>query len=122
MDKEYRLVVAGCRDYNNYPNAAKEIKKQIKELGFGYSVIIVSGGATGADALGEKFARQHRLKIERFPAEWNKYGKSAGPRRNEQMTQVADGVIVFWDGQSRGTKSMIQCAKKYNKPCRIINI
>lgn len=122
MRKEYRLVVAGCRDFNNYFKLAAELKRLIKEIGKDYTIIIISGGARGADTLGEKFARWHRLKIERFSAEWDKYGRSAGPRRNVQMAQVADGVIVFWDGKSRGTKSMIECAHRLRKPCRIINI
>ncbi len=120
--KEYRLVVAGCRNYNNYFKLSREIKKFLKSIDKDYAIIIVSGGATGADTLGEKFAAKHNLKVERYPAEWNIYGKSAGPRRNSQMAKISDGVIVFWDGKSHGTKSMIECAKKENKPCKIIQI
>ncbi len=107
--KEYRLVIAGCRSYNNYFRLSREVKKYIKTLGKDYLIIIVSGCASGADALGERFAQKHKLQIERYPAQWEKYGKFAGPRRNSQMAKVADGVIVFWDGESRGTKSMIEC-------------
>ena len=120
--KEYRLVIAGCRDYNNYFRLSQEVKKYIKSLGENYSIIIISGGASGADALGEKFAKKHKLQVERYPAEWDKYGKFAGPRRNAQMAKAADAVIVFWDGKSRGTKNMIECAKKENKPYKIIEI
>ena len=119
---EYRLVVAGCRDFNNYCKLATEINKHLKSLNSDYSIIIVSGGASGADALGERYANEHKLKIERYSAEWEKYGRGAGPRRNAQMAQVADEVMVFWDGQSRGTRNMIECAQKANKPCIIINI
>lgn len=122
MSKEYRLVVAGCRDYNDYSVASVEIEKHIKKLDANCSVIIVSGCAEGADKLGERYASEHNLTVERFPAEWDKYGKYAGPRRNAQMAQVADGVLVFWDGKSRGTKNMIENAKKANKPYVIINI
>lgn len=122
MKKEYRLVIAGCRSFNNYCKLACEVKKEIKKLKKSHTIIIVSGGAKGADALGERFARWHGLKVEKYLAKWDTYGRSAGPRRNEQMAQVADAVIVFWDGQSKGTKSMIECAEKYRKPCRIIEI
>lgn len=122
MSNEYRLVVAGCRDYHNYSVASVEIEKHIRTLGANCSVIIISGCASGADALGERYATEHNLPIERYPADWERYGRGAGPRRNEQMAKVADGVLVFWDGKSRGTKSMIKCAKKYNKPCQVVYI
>ena len=122
MQKEYRLVVAGCRNYTDYLRVSREIKKYIEELGSGYSIIIVSGCSNGTDALGERFADNHKLKVEKYPAEWNKYGRAAGPLRNAQMAKVADGIIVFWDGASKGTKNMIESAKKENKPCTIINI
>ena len=101
MKKEYRLVVAGGRDFKNYLLLSKELKKYINELGSEYSIIILSGGASGADTLGEKFAKNHKLKVERYPAEWKMYGRAAGPKRNAQMIQAADGLIVFWD-KSRG--------------------
>ena len=122
MPKDYRLVVAGCRDFHDYSVASSEITKHLQTLDADYSVIIVSGCAEGADKLGERYAAEHNLTVERFPAEWDKYGKYAGPRRNAQMAQVADAVFVFWDGKSRGTKNMIENAKKAKKPYTVISI
>ena len=122
MPKDYRLVVAGCRTFHDYSVASSEIKKLLQKLDAEYSVIIVSGCAEGADKLGEKYAAEHNLTIERFPAEWDKYGKYAGPRRNAQMARIADAVLVFWDGKSRGTKNMIENAKKAKKPYTVISI
>lgn len=122
MSNEYRLVVAGCRDYHDYSVASVEIEKHIRTLGANRPVIIISGCASGADALGERYATEHNLPIERYPADWERYGRGAGPRRNEQMAKVADGVLVFWDGKSRGTQSMIKCAQKCNKPCQVVYI
>ena len=122
MPKNYKLVVAGCRDFHDYSVASSEIHKHLQKLGADYSVIIVSGCAEGADKLGERYAAEHNLPIERFPAEWDMYGKYAGPRRNAQMAQVADAVLVFWDGKSKGTKNMIENAKKANKPYTVISI
>ena len=85
-------------------------------------IIILSGCANGADAIGERYAKENGLKVEKYPANWEKYGKSAGPRRNEEMANKCDYVICFWDGNSKGTKSMIDFAKKYKKPIRIIKI
>ncbi|MBR6510506.1 MAG: hypothetical protein IKT38_07870, partial [Clostridia bacterium] len=57
--------------------------------------------------------------VEKYLADWEKYGKSAGPIRNKQMAEVSDYVICFWDEKSKGTKSMIDYAKKLNKPIKI---
>lgn len=82
----------------------------------------LSGGCKGADALGERYAEENGFKIEHFPAEWNKFGKSAGPIRNFQMAKNCDYVICFWDGKSKGTKSMINYAKQLNKPIKVKKI
>ena len=70
----------------------------------------------------ERYAKENSLPFELFEADWKRYGKSAGPKRNEQMVQVADYVIAFWDFHSRGTKSLIEFTKQYNKPLRIKDI
>lgn len=72
---------------------------------------VVSGTAKGVDQLGEKIAATFRLPVKRFPADWDKYGKSAGMIRNKQMGDYADALIAVWDGKSRGTKQMIEYAK-----------
>ncbi len=73
---------------------------------------IVSGHAKGVDIIGEKIAKNHNLKVTIFPADWNKYGKRAGYLRNEQMADYADALIAIWDGKSKGTKHMIDIAKR----------
>lgn len=117
-----RIVIAGCRDYTNYNQAKEYIDKCLSNIRKENEIIIMSGGAKGADALGEQYAKENGFKIERYNADWDKYGRSAGPKRNELMAKNCDCVICFWDGQSRGTKSMIDYAKKYNKTIRIIKI
>lgn len=117
-----RIVVAGSRNYTNYAQAKEYIDECIRDIRREYTLIFVSGGCQGADMLGERYANEHGYKIERYPAEWEKYGKSAGPRRNRRMAEVSDYVICFWDGVSKGTKNMIQYAMELNKPLRIITI
>ncbi len=112
---ERRVVVAGCRDYSNYEEASAFIDACLQELKEEYEIIIVSGGAVGADALGERYAAENGLKLERHPADWKTYGRSAGPIRNRQMAELCDYAVCFWDGESRGTKSMIDSAKKCGK-------
>lgn len=117
-----KIVVAGCRDYSNYDEAKIFIDNCISDVSNDDTIIIVSGGCTGADKIGERYARENGYGIERFLPHWNKYGKSAGPKRNKCMAEVSDIVICFWDGKSAGTKSMIEYAKMYNKPLFIKEI
>ena len=68
------------------------------------------------------YAKENGFGVEKYPAKWERYGRSAGPRRNKQMVEVCDYVICFWDQKSKGTKSMIDYALKYNKPIKIKKI
>lgn len=117
-----RIVVAGCRDYENYTDAKAYIDMCITEIRKKYTLVFLSGGCSGADLLGERYANENGFRIERYPADWQKYGKWAGPKRNLQMAKASDYVICFWDGKSRGTASMISCAKGLRKPLKIKKI
>ena len=117
-----KVVIAGCRYYNNYDEAKLFIDYCLSNIRKENNIVIVVGCATGADALGEKYAKENGLNVEKYPANWRKFGKSAGPKRNKQMAEVSDFVICFWDEKSLGTKSMISYANKYKKPIRIKKI
>lgn len=117
-----RIIVAGCRDYENYDDAKEYIEMCIKKIKEKYTLIFLSGGCRGADMLGEKYANENGFRIERYSADWQKYGKSAGPKRNLQMAKACDYVICFWDGKSRGTATMIYYAKRFKKPLKIKRI
>jgi len=114
-----RILIAGCRNFENYELAKKYIDFCISDIKKKHKLIFISGGCRGTDLLGERYARENGYALEIYPANWDKYGRSAGPRRNRQMAEICDYVICFWDGQSRGTKSMIDYAKKLNKPIKI---
>jgi len=105
-----KIVVAGGRTYTNTGMVFICLEKIVQK-----GDVIISGHAKGVDMMGELYAQKNNLACEIYPAEWDKYGRSAGPRRNEQMAQVADKVVVFWDFKSRGTKNMVEMAKKYKK-------
>lgn len=77
-------------------------------------VVIISGHASGADALGERYAQERGFQLETFPADWKAHGRAAGPIRNARMASAANALIAFWDGKSRGTKNMIEIAKNHN--------
>ena len=106
-----KVIIAGCRNFNNYSVAEIFIDECIKNE----NVVIISGGCKGADRLGEIYAQKHGIEIIKFPAEWSRYGKAAGPIRNRKMAEDADIIICFWDKKSRGTKSLIDYAEKLNK-------
>lgn len=105
-----KIIIAGSRDFNDY----NKLKIQCNYLlgNVKSEIEIVSGTASGADKLGEKYAEEMGYKLTMFPANWDKYGKAAGPLRNKEMAEYSDALIAFWDGKSRGTASMINQAKK----------
>lgn len=109
------LAVVGSRSFNNY-----EQLKQLLNENYDNIEEIVSGGANGADKLAEQYCKEYNIKLNIYYPNWNLYGKSAGPIRNEQIIKNSDEVIAFWDGTSSGTRSSINFAKKFNKPCKII--
>jgi hypothetical protein len=119
---ERKIIIAGGRDFNDTGLMEKKITFLLSELiKQGTKVVIVSGTARGADRLGEAYAVRHGLEVKPYPADWNKYGKSAGYKRNEQMADIADGLIAFWDGKSRGTKHMIDTARRKGLQVKVIN-
>lgn len=81
-----------------------------------FPITIISGGARGADTLAEQFAQEYSYVTKIFPANWDKYGKAAGPIRNKQIVDHCDILVAFWDGTSRGTKHSIDIAEKQGKP------
>ena len=81
---------------------------------------IVSGGAVGVDQCAAEYAKGNGLKLTEFLPQYERYGRSAPVVRNKQIVDYADQVIVFWDGQSRGSLSVIKYAQKVGKPCRVI--
>lgn len=119
--ENFKVIIAGSRGFSNYKLLKDECDKFLRDKRKEYNIIIISGGARGADMLGEKYSRDEGLSLEVFPANWNKFGKSAGFRRNEQMAEVADALIAFWDGKSHGTKHMIEIMENKNLLVKIVN-
>lgn len=116
--KKIRLIVAGPRDYTDEETVFYHIT-QFK-LRYGIDEI-VSGGATGVDSLAEKYAAVYQIPLKVFPADWKQYGKAAGPIRNRQMAEYANALLAF-DKGTRGTRNMIQTARKYHLHGLIIPI
>ena len=114
---KYRMIVAGGRDYSNQ-NVVNYYIDRVSDVcdSRGLNLVIVCGMATGADTLGRNYAISNGLEVLEFPANWNRYGKSAGYIRNKEMGNIADSAIVFWDGRSKGSKLMIDIMHELKKP------
>ena len=113
----FKVIIAGGRGFDDYDKLADRMDFYLQNRS---AVEIVSGTARGADKLGEEYAAERQLPVARFPAEWNKYGRSAGYKRNTVMADYADALVAFWDGISRGTKHMIDIAKEKDLQVRIV--
>lgn len=118
--QQYKIIIAGGRDFNDYTLLTKVCNEAIPRMAGDNTPVIVSGGAAGADSLGEQYAQENGIAIERHPADWKKHGKAAGPIRNAEMAACADFLIAFWDGKSRGTQNMMMNAVKKDIPCIVV--
>lgn len=117
--KPFKLIVAGGRDFNDKELFLKTMQQVEQELAE-YSVALVSGMAKGADLMGYQFAKEQGITCHHFPADWSKHGKRAGYIRNQEMADFSDGLVAFWDGQSRGTKHMIETMKAQKKLVTVV--
>lgn len=114
-----RVIVAGSRGFDDYDLLSKKLKALLSNSNPS-DVEIISGGAAGADRIGERWAKENGYRCVKFPASWDAYGKSAGMVRNEEMAWYATHLIAFWDGSSRGTANMIGIAKRDGLTMRVI--
>jgi len=105
-----KVIVAGSRDFEDWSSLSAALDKEKDQIDE-----IVCGGAEGADLMGKRWAELNDIPIVYFYPEWDKYGKAAGPIRNKLMAEYADYLIAFWNGESRGTKNMIEEMRKLGK-------
>jgi len=84
------------------------------------TTMLVSGGARGIDACAQQYAQANNIPITEFLPEYDKYGKSAPLKRNIQIVQHSNFMLIIWDGKSRGTQHVITNCKKLNVPFKII--
>lgn len=112
------IAIVGCRNAPVQPIITwlRAHRKLIPESG------IVTGDAQGADRAAREFAAECSLPLMVFEADWNKYGKAAGPTRNTQIVNRCVSMICFWDGASVGTLNALSQAAKAGKSVRIVPI
>lgn len=122
-----RIIVAGSRNYKDYRRISSVLSEFIRKFSEdGIRPEFISGGCRGVDTLAERFCKLHNYPIKVFNADWVTYGKRAGYLRNKQMAEyAADGngmLIAFWDGESKGTKMMVDIAMKNGLTVHVENV
>ena len=114
----FRVIIAGSRSFDDIELMVEKMDYLLENKD---DVEVVCGCARGADELGYRYAILRGYNIKEFPADWNRYGKSAGYIRNSEMAKYADAAVVFWDGQSKGSKHMIDLMKSEKKPVKVVS-
>lgn len=120
MKNDVRLIIAGSRCFTDEEYFLRVIESEVRMLNLIPYMIdeVVSGTAAGPDSIGEVWAANNKIKVQQFIPDWSE-GKSAGIRRNVEMGHYGTHLIALWDGQSRGTKHMIEFMKSLDKPYRV---
>ncbi len=108
-----RYAIVGSRDYPS-PDLVKAFVDQLPD-----DAVIVSGGFKGVDTVAVEAAEARGLEVQVFPADWARYGQSAGPRRIQTIVENSDEVVAFWDGASRGTLNTVELAREAGLPVTI---
>lgn len=110
-----KLLIAGSRSIELENHFIQGI---LLQLGFWdwKELEIVHGGANGVDKSADNFADAWKLKKRVFLADWDNLGKRAGHVRNAEMAKYSDELILIWDGESNGSRNMLENMKKLGKP------
>lgn len=102
-----KTIIAGSRTLTDYAL----VEQTVLDSGF-LITEVVSGGSKGADTLAEVWAVVNHIPFVEFSADWESYGRAAGPIRNKEMADYAEALILIWDGKSKGSQSMLKEAEK----------
>ena len=112
-----KVIIAGGRNFDDFNKLCQVCDEFLQGQN---DIEIVSGAYKGADALGERYAAERNHPIKQFPADWRRYGKSAGLKRNIEMAAYADILIAFWDVESKGTNHMIELATQADLKVKVV--
>lgn len=110
-----KIIIAGGRNFNDYPLLKQRMDFFTQNMG---DVEVVCGKAIGADTLGEQWAKENNHNIAYFPADWDNLGRGAGHIRNRQMAKYGTHLVLFWDGSSKGSASMLKYAQQHDLKVR----
>jgi hypothetical protein len=107
MRKITNVIIAGTRTFTDYKLVCTVMNVIRQKYG---DIQIIVGGCKGADKCGELYAIENKIPYKVYNAEWKKYGKRAGPLRNEKMSKVGNVLVLFWDYESSGSEDMLHLA------------
>lgn len=115
-----KLIVAGGRDFVNTQVMITVLMDLVEKGKIDPNPELVCGMARGADLTAYSLWSGTGMVIHKFPADWARLGKRAGFKRNQEMGEFADAAVCFWDGNSKGTKHMIDIMNRLNKPVYVV--
>jgi hypothetical protein len=104
-----KVIIAGSRELESI-----NVDAAVTASGFRGDIDeVVSGGAMGVNRAGEDWAALSRIPVRIFPADWARFGKSADIKRNEEMVEYADAMVLIWNGKSTGIRSLRDTALRH---------
>jgi hypothetical protein len=115
-----RLAIVGYREYNNFQEFSKLVDAWI--IIHGIPDVIISGGGRGTDLLAEVYARNRTIPFVAYPADWQRFGRSAGPIRNKIIADQCTDCLAFVHPKSIGTRNTIEEVRKLGKSVYIIEL
>jgi len=118
--KKINIAIVGSRTFDDY-NRMKSVMDTFIDIHKEKEICIVSGGARGADLLGERYAKESGLEFKCFPADWGKHGRVAGFVRNKDIVKESDRIVAFWNNKSSGTKNTLDEAERNDIPSYIVS-
>jgi YspA, cpYpsA-related SLOG family len=110
-----KVIITGSHSFTDYQCLCQVLAPDRHRI-----TQVLTGGTRGAELLGYRWAWKHAVRHQRFRADWERFGKVAGVRRNHQMAQAGDVLVVFGNQTSPGTAHLIQCMQQLSKPVVII--
>jgi len=113
----HRVLVSGSLSFDDYELLAATLDRFLADK---QNVVIVTGGATGAESLGERYAGDCGLVVKQYLADWERYGRGAKVIRNTQMIDAADQAVFFWDGKNKGIAELIEKAEAKGIPVEVV--
>lgn len=117
----YTLAIVGGRTYTDWDGFCAHMAVYVKEFGMPYTV--VSGGAAGADTMAKRWADERFLRTLTYRPNYEVHNAMFAPLiRNDAIVKAADRVLAFPTQDSRGTWDTIQKAKRFGKPCTVIEV
>lgn len=117
----YKVLIAGSRGFKDYVKFKHYVDKFLQSFDWS-EMMIIEGGALGTDRMAWSYAKEKGIAVQTVKADWDKEGKRAGMIRNRQMGEMATHAIIFWDGESKGTKNMIDVCEELGVKLRKVRI